>query len=138
MVTEVLVDSKTRWICVGSGRCCHLLGKEVSLSLFGKAPQENGACVKLDEKKRCSIYSERPMGCKMYPFYPDWEKLKRGKVDFSAGSLKIDSECPGYMQGDLVLGNKKIQKKLYKVAVQLAKNLQKKKQGKLVDLFLME
>ena len=137
MIQETLVDKNTRWKCIGSGRCCHLIGKETTLKLFNEETKESGACPKLDEKNRCSIYSSRPMGCKMYPFYPDWEKLKKGIVDFSDGALKIDSACPGYGQGDLVLEDLHLKKKLEKIAKELKENIRKKPSGKIKDLFTM-
>lgn len=137
MVKEVLVDENTRWKCIGSGRCCHLIGKENTLQLFQEETKQDGACPKLDEKNRCSIYSDRPLGCKMYPFYPDWNKLKQGNVDFSEGSLKIDSECPGYGQGEFVLKDVHLKRKLEKISQELKDNIRKKPSGKIKDLFTM-
>lgn len=137
MIKEVLVDENTRWKCIGSGRCCHLIGKETTLRLFKEETKEDGACPKLDEKNRCTIYSDRPLGCKMYPFYPDWEKIKTGQIDFSKGSLKIDSACPGYGQGEKVLENVHIRKKLEKISLELKENIKKTPSGKIKDLFTM-
>ena len=137
MIKEVLVDSETRWECQSCGKCCHNLGDEASLHLFGEKTKEDGACPNLDERSRCSIYADRPFGCKMYPFYPSWIELKKGKVDFLLGALKIDSCCPGYGKGTLVVKNKKIFKKLEKVAVKLKENIRNKPEGKIKDLFHM-
>lgn len=134
MVTEVLVAKDMKWKCINCGRCCHKIGDEFSLKLFNKKT-ENNKCLNLDEKNHCIIYSERPLGCKMYPFYPNWEKLKKGIVDFKIGSLKIDSECSGFMQGELIVDNVHIFKKLKKVSLQLNQNLRKQPLGKIKDLF---
>lgn len=71
----------------------------------------------------------------MYPFYPDWNKLKTGTIDFNIGSLKIDSECSGFMKGDLVIKNKRLFKKLDKIAAQIKENMRKQKQGQIKDIF---
>lgn len=134
MVKEVLVDDKTRWECISCGKCCYKLGSEFSLRLFNKE-SEDGKCPQLNNKNRCNIYSERPLGCKMYPFYPDWNKLKLGIVDFSIGSLKIDSECSGYMNGELVIKNNQLFKKLDKIALKLKENISKLDHGKIKDIF---
>jgi Fe-S-cluster containining protein len=70
MVKEVLVNKETRWQCISCGKCCHKMGDEFSLKLFNKKIKE-GKCPNLNEKNMCEIYSQRPLGCKMYPFYPD-------------------------------------------------------------------
>ena len=137
-IKEVLVDENTRWKCVGSGRCCHMLGYEAHYKFFKEPPEFDGKCVKLDEKNRCTIYDSRPLGCKMYPFYPDWEQIKKGKVDFSEGALRIDSNCPGFGRGDLVLKNKRILKKLDKIAEKIRENIRKNPSGKIKDLMTME
>src|SRR3989344_3314766 len=106
MIKPVLVDENTRWECQHSGKCCHKLGCEMHEKLFAQPPKEDGRCVKLNEKNLCNIYNERPIGCQMYPFYPNGEKLKQGSVEFTIGTLTIDSECPDYGKGPLVMNNK--------------------------------
>ena len=135
MVNEVLVDDNTRWDCLFCGKCCHKIGKEFSLRLFDKETEKSGKCPHLDSRNRCEIYHERPIGCMMYPFYPDWNKLKLGTVDFSIGSLKIDSECPSYMKGNLVIKNKQLLKKLDKIAIKLKQNIKTLKHGQIKDIF---
>ena len=138
MVKEVLVDYDTRWECVSCGKCCYKIGEEFSLKLFSEETKDGGKCPHLDEKNRCEIYSDRPLGCKMYPFYPDWSKLKLGIVDFSIGSLKIDSECGGYMKGELIVKNKRLLKKLEKVKLSVKENIRKLRHGQIKDIFSMK
>jgi len=71
----------------------------------------------------------------MYPFYPDWEKLKQGEVDFSIGTLKIDSACSGYGKGPLVITNKHLWKKLEKIAIEIKTNIIILKKGQIKDIF---
>ncbi|MBM3200146.1 YkgJ family cysteine cluster protein [Candidatus Woesearchaeota archaeon] len=137
MVKEVLVDENTRWECIFCGKCCYKIGNEFSLRLFNEKTKEGGKCVNLNEKNRCNIYDCRPLGCKMYPFYPDWNKIKVGIVDFSIGSLKIDEECSGYMKGVLVTENKKLFKKLGIIALQIKENIKKLKHGQIKDIFAL-
>lgn len=41
------------------------------------AKKENGNCVFLDDKAmRCTVYGERPLECKLYPFLLDFSKEK--------------------------------------------------------------
>jgi len=134
MIKEVFVDEDTRWKCVSCGKCCSKLGDEVSLGLFG-VKTDNGKCVKL-VGERCSIYSDRPIGCKMYPFYPDWERFKKGEIVFSVGSLMIDSDCSGFGKGDRVVDNKKVFKKLKKVTLELKGKMREIKVGTIKDLFM--
>ncbi|MFH1972436.1 MAG: YkgJ family cysteine cluster protein [archaeon] len=133
MIKPVLVDEDIRWECVNCGRCCFKIGDEFSLHLFG-VKTDNGKCVKFD--KRCTIYNERPLGCKMYPFYPDWERLKKGEISFNVGGLQIDSDCSGFGSGDLVVGNKKLFKKLKKVALELKEKMIENRSGKIKELFM--
>jgi Fe-S-cluster containining protein len=133
MIKEVKVIPETRWECVSCGRCCYKLGKEFNFKLFGSS---DGKCVKLNERGRCGVYNERPLGCKMYPFYPDWEKLKIGVIDFKLGGLKIDSDCSGYGKGQRIVRNKRLLKRLDKVALELKKRMMKNKGGKIKDLFM--
>ena len=134
MIKETIVTINTKWECQGCGRCCHLIGEETTQKLFGEKTKEDGACPRLIDG-RCSDYDQRPLGCKMYPFYPDWEKLKIGHIDFSLESLKIDADCPGYMKGTHIFKNKKLLKKLDKVALQLKQIMIKNPKGKIKDLF---
>ena len=134
MVKEILVDDKTRWECVSCGKCCHKLGEEISLKLFGENTK-NGRCVKLNEKDRCSVYIERPLGCKMYPFYPDWGNLKKGKIDFKFGSVRMDAECSGYGKGSKVVHNHRLFKRLEKISLELRKRIIANPKGKIKDLF---
>jgi Fe-S-cluster containining protein len=57
---------------------------------------ENGGCRYLGGDNRCTIYTSRPLGCRVYPFDPDFTKdgnLKRLKI------VKA-TECPHEMDGE--------------------------------------
>ncbi|HVU01981.1 MAG TPA: YkgJ family cysteine cluster protein [Polyangiaceae bacterium] len=56
---------------------------------------QNGACRYLGKDARCTIYDARPLGCRLYPFDPDWDsngKLRRLKIVRA-------TECPNEMDG---------------------------------------
>ncbi len=133
MIKEIKVTPDTRWECISCGKCCHKLGSMFNSKLFNG---EGNKCVKLNEKNRCGIYTERPLGCKMYPFYPDWEKFKLGNVDFKLGSLKIDSECGGFGKGQRVVRNERLFKKLNKIALELKRRIVANPKGRINELFM--
>lgn len=57
---------------------------------------ENGGCRYLGDDNRCTIYSSRPLGCRVYPFDPEFTakgKLKRLTI------IKA-TPCPFEMDGD--------------------------------------
>ena len=57
---------------------------------------ERGGCRYLGTDNRCTIYSSRPLGCRIYPFDPDFSpkgKLVRLKI------VKA-TECPYELDGD--------------------------------------
>jgi Fe-S-cluster containining protein len=62
--------------------------KTAKRDMFVLAKKENGNCVFLDEKtNRCSVYSKRPLECKIYPFLLDF--------DGTEASVKLDERfCP--------------------------------------------
>ena len=133
MIKEIKVTPDTRWECISCGKCCHKLGKAFNSKLFGG---EGNKCIKLNERARCEIYTERPLGCKMYPFYPDWEKFKSGNVDFKLGSLKIDSECSGFGKGQRIVRNERLFKKLNKISLELKRRIVANPKGKINELFM--
>ncbi|MBT3985867.1 YkgJ family cysteine cluster protein [archaeon] len=133
MIKETKVTPDTRWECISCGKCCHKLGNAFNFRLFNG---NSDTCVKLNEKNRCGIYTERPLGCKMYPFYPDWEKFKLGKVDFKLGSLKIDSGCSGFGKGQKIVRNERLFKKLNKVSLELKRRIVANPRGKIKELFM--
>lgn len=57
---------------------------------------ENGGCRYLGKDNRCTIYTSRPLGCRVYPFDPDF--TKNGKLR----RLQIvkATECPHEMDGE--------------------------------------
>lgn len=57
---------------------------------------ERGGCRYLGDDNRCTIYTSRPLGCRIYPFDPDFSssgKLVRLKI------VKA-TECPHELDGD--------------------------------------
>jgi len=59
--------------------------REVEIAVIGAQPlrHERGGCRYLGEDNRCTIYSSRPLGCRVYPFDPDFSragKLVRLKI----------------------------------------------------------
>jgi Fe-S-cluster containining protein len=78
--TEALYSG---WSCARSGECCQLAktGREpyawpvewlrvrAALARAGRAPppaREDGACRLLDAQGRCSVYADRPLGCRTF------------------------------------------------------------------------
>ena len=57
---------------------------------------ERGGCRYLGDDNRCTIYTSRPLGCRVYPFDPDFTK-ETGKLR----RLKIvkATECPYELDG---------------------------------------
>ena len=56
---------------------------------------ENGGCRYLGDDNRCTIYTSRPLGCRVYPFDPDFKRdgtLKRLKIVEA-------TECPYELDG---------------------------------------
>jgi Fe-S-cluster containining protein len=60
---------------------------------------EYGACRYLGDDNRCSIYSSRPLGCRIYPFDPEY--FKRGPRAGKLRRLKLihACECPHELDG---------------------------------------
>lgn len=58
------------------------------------AKKSDGNCIFLDDKTRCTIYDQRPLECRLYPFLLDFEFGIAAKLDkrFCSGleSLKFD------------------------------------------------
>lgn len=71
------------WGCARSGECCQLaktgrepyawtvewIRVEAALEKAGRAlppPRADGACPLLDDRGRCSIYADRPLGCRTF------------------------------------------------------------------------
>src|SRR3989344_5196120 len=86
MVQETLVNETTRWACQCCGNCCYKLEDEIHLKLFNKQ-KENSKCTHLNHENKCNIYNNRPLGCKMYPFYPDWKKLKKIAIEIKTNII---------------------------------------------------
>jgi Fe-S-cluster containining protein len=56
----------------------------------------NGGCRYLGKDGRCTIYSSRPLGCRVYPFDPDF--TKKGKL--RRLTLVRATPCPHELDGD--------------------------------------
>lgn len=58
------------------------------------AKKEDGNCIFLDDKTRCTIYDQRPLECKLYPFLLDFDFGLGVKLDKrfcqSLGTLNFD------------------------------------------------
>jgi len=133
-MAEVVVDSGTRWKCMLCGKCCREIGRGLDNSKLA-LDRKTGRCSKLNEKNMCSEYFKRPVICMMYPFHPSREKLALGEVDFSIGKLLIDSDCPGFSQGPIIIDNDLLMKELEKVELLLEHRINLIKEGKVVDAF---
>jgi Fe-S-cluster containining protein len=61
---------------------------------------EHGACRYLGDDNRCTIYKSRPLGCRIYPFDPEYRK--RGPEQGQLRRLKLihACECPHELDGD--------------------------------------
>jgi Fe-S-cluster containining protein len=58
---------------------------------------ERGGCRYLGEDNRCTIYSSRPLGCRVFPFDPDFSKngtLRRLRI------VTATEECPFELDGN--------------------------------------
>jgi Fe-S-cluster containining protein len=56
---------------------------------------EQGQCILLNEEGKCSVYEDRPMQCRTYPFWPE---IVFHKKTWDAEAKK----CEGINQGDVV------------------------------------
>lgn len=52
--------------------------------------KRNGACALLDGEKRCTVYANRPLYCRLYPYI---------REAYSELQLDVDLSCPGVGQG---------------------------------------
>ena len=133
-MAEVLVDNGTKWKCLLCGKCCREIGNGLENSRLA-LDRKSGRCFKLNEKNMCKDYFRRPVICMMYPFHPSREDLALGSIDFSIGKLLIDSDCPGFGQGNKVIENSILTAELKKVTLLLEHRLSLIKEGKIVDSF---
>ena len=100
-----------------AGKISAFVGRRISeftRRVEGKAPyvfemrksQKTGKCFFLGENT-CTIYSERPIICRFYPF-----ELRAGEKSKSV--FRLTRECPGLGKGDLLLED--YFQKLFKLA----------------------
>ncbi len=116
LATELTFDTPLRFRCLeGCGLCCTyqvpvLAGESAFLGCYGEAVtrgdtegariapnvagylrRENGACVFLNEEKRCTIYADRPIYCRLFPLIRDSYAHRQIDANFS---------CPGLGAGE--------------------------------------
>ncbi|WP_394840657.1 YkgJ family cysteine cluster protein [Pendulispora brunnea] len=58
---------------------------------------EKGRCIYLGDDNRCTIYTSRPLGCRIYPLDPDFNKEKK----LRRLTLVKATECPYEMDGSV-------------------------------------
>jgi len=58
---------------------------------------EQGRCIYLGDDNRCTIYTSRPLGCRIYPLDPEFNKKKQ----LRRLTLVKATECPYEMDGDV-------------------------------------
>ena len=122
MNIQTTFPPNTRFRCIeGCGRCCGYMvtvldGEKAFLdkhgdavvtgvesmpdvvwqttsSVAGALKREGGACAFLDEAKRCTIYPDRPLYCRLYPWIRD---------TYGERQIDADLSCPGIGAGDPV------------------------------------
>lgn len=116
MATELAFSSLLRFRCLeGCGLCCTyqvpvLAGETAFLegyrevvvrgesesahiapSVAGYLRREDGVCVFLNEEKRCAIYADRPIYCRLFPLIRDSYAHRQIDANFS---------CPGLGAGE--------------------------------------
>lgn len=74
---------------------------------FEMKKKENGKCIFLSSENKCTIYSNRPLICRFYPF--ELNSKAKGTYEFLS-----TSECPGINQGKIL--EKKYFKDLFELA----------------------
>jgi Fe-S-cluster containining protein len=118
----VKVTDSTRFECTKCGRCCHdlIISKGIPFSI----KTDSGFICKYfdNSSKLCTIYSQRPFMCKLYPFLPDYDKTLDEKQiahplrPFMIENLSIHTECPGFGNGKKIVANRKLLKHIESIA----------------------
>ena len=108
------VTYSTRFSCTLCGKCCFVSQKTFKevFEKFGWKTKEDGSCVNLTKDNKCSIYDERPLICRLYPFQINPKDLVKGDVDLHADRLWIDPNATGFGQGEFVVGTPEVDKML--------------------------
>lgn len=116
MATELAFSTPLRFRCLeGCGLCCTyqvpvLAGETAFLEAYREAVvrgkseradtapnvagylrRENGACVFLNEEKRCTIYADRPIYCRLFPLIRD---------SYACRQIDANYSCPGLGAGE--------------------------------------
>ncbi|MEI6731893.1 MAG: YkgJ family cysteine cluster protein, partial [archaeon] len=68
-LTPVLLPSEEERF-LGKTRSVYTPHREMKLI----SKQENGNCIFLGEGNRCTVYNERPLECRLFPFLLDFEE----------------------------------------------------------------
>ena len=86
-------------------------GADLAPDVAGYLRRENGACVFLNDQKRCAIYADRPLYCRLFPLIRDSYAYRQIDANFS---------CPGLGTGEPFLaGWERRQCDSYDFAVQM-------------------
>jgi len=102
------------WNCIHCGRCCRSYDvpltpeDEERLKKYGSVFRKGRVGLYLKKKKgkcvfrrdKCRIYTERPVACRLYPFYVRFECSK--DAYFNGYYVYIDAECRGVDKGCLI------------------------------------
>lgn len=75
------MEEKIKFACSGCGSCCSRVGEALSHLRplgFPYNANEDGSCEMLTEDKKCSVYENRPLVCRIDRMYNKYHK-KTGK-----------------------------------------------------------
>ncbi|MBU4502673.1 MAG: YkgJ family cysteine cluster protein [Nanoarchaeota archaeon] len=126
---RLTVDNNTQWECQKCMKCCET-NKEIVQKIFNiKSHKEH--CHFLEDKT-CKIEDNKPLMCRLYPFFPG---INDRKFSFAIGKLTIFAGCPGVGKGKKISENKELLKKIDGTAKELMDRFALKLQGKIKDVF---
>ncbi len=122
---EISIDKRMKWECIGCGVCCKgvIPSKKEDLSVLKEGKR---VCKNLEEDNRCNDYLNRPFICRLYPFVIDLDNIAgadgvaRPQQTFILENIKIHTECPGVGNGKRIYGNKNLQRKFEKLALEFS------------------
>lgn len=94
-------------------------------TFVGLLKKSTGACIFLDEKKKCKIYNLRPMFCRTFPFTFKVLNLRRSNSKINIQmfyTIKAQEYCQGILDNAPYISNKKWVKIGKKVVEELKEN----------------
>ncbi|MBA7504459.1 hypothetical protein ES706_03102 [subsurface metagenome] len=94
-------------------------------TFVGLLKKSTGACIFLNEKKKCKIYNLRPMFCRTFPFTFKVLNLRRSNLKINVQmfyTIKAKEYCKGISDNAPYISNKKWVKIGKKVIVELKEN----------------